>query len=277
MAWDWGNIIGTVAGGLLGSNDKLTQSTNSQTVAKDPRIMNSIYGLLDDSKAVYDTQRQNGGLNPMQRAGLQQQANVLSDPTYNVGFEQMRNLGSSLMGGGVAGNPFTNGAMLDGSWRQGLPNAGQQRMANSGQGLGGGSVPSYMPAGFNASNSFQASTYTPPAPAMPGTSSGGLLGGTPESIADGRDYGDMTTSPGGTFSNPLSSTTAGGWAKALMAGLPGIISYAAENWGNLSDDEKAAIEAAYSDASRALDVPGGDYGNVGNGSGIAGPGENGSW
>src|SRR5665648_26717 len=69
-------------------------------------------GLLGDVNNLSKQQLGQGGLNPMQSAGLEMQRQTLIDPRYSQGYEQMRSMGSGLMGAGVAGNPFTSGQGL---------------------------------------------------------------------------------------------------------------------------------------------------------------------
>lgn len=66
-------------------------------------------GLLNDTDALRRQQMGQGGLNDMQRSGLEMQRQTLMSPQYTQGYDQMRNMGSQLMGAGVAGNPFANG------------------------------------------------------------------------------------------------------------------------------------------------------------------------
>lgn len=125
------SLIGAGAG-LLGSKSGATSGSQTQTKSIDPFIKAKMDSLLGDTEALYKQQQQNGGLNPLMQAGLLQQAGVLTDPNYNTGYNQMRNLGSSLMSGGMAGNPFTNGSWADGSFIKGTPNTGQQKTATDG-------------------------------------------------------------------------------------------------------------------------------------------------
>lgn len=105
---------GALAGGQSGSNSA-TQSTQNQI---DPRLVPFLYGdggLLGGVNNLYQQQAAQGGLNPMQTAGLEMQRQTLMNPAYTQGFDQMRSLGSGLMGQGVAGNPFTGGQTAFGS------------------------------------------------------------------------------------------------------------------------------------------------------------------
>jgi hypothetical protein len=47
-----------------------------------------------------------GGLNDLQRQGIDMQKNYLLNPAYAQGYTNMMNVGQGLLGGGVAGNPF---------------------------------------------------------------------------------------------------------------------------------------------------------------------------
>lgn len=113
----WGEIIGSAIGGLLGGSG----SESSQTSNKiDDRLAPYIYGtngtggLLADVAALYRQQAAQGGLNDLQRAGLESQRQVLMSPQYTQGYDAMRSMGLGLMGGGVAQNPFTSGEQMGG-------------------------------------------------------------------------------------------------------------------------------------------------------------------
>lgn len=110
----FGQILGSVVGGLLGGGG----SESSQTSNKiDDRLAPYVYGkdgkggLLADVMGQYQQQFAQGGLNPMMRAGLESQRQVLASPQYTQGYDAMRSMGLGLMGGGVAQNPFTSGGM----------------------------------------------------------------------------------------------------------------------------------------------------------------------
>lgn len=110
----FGEILGSVVGGLLGGGG----SESSQTSNKiDDRLAPYVYGkdgkggLLGDVMALYAQQAGMGGLNELQRAGLESQRQVYASPQYTQGYDAMRSMGMGLMGAGVAGNPFTSGGM----------------------------------------------------------------------------------------------------------------------------------------------------------------------
>ena len=90
----------------------------------DSRLAPYIYGkdgkggLLGDVQNLYRQQMAQGGLNDLQRSGMESQRQVLSSPQYTQGYDAMRSMGMGLMGGGVAQNPFTSGG--------GMPQGGQQ-------------------------------------------------------------------------------------------------------------------------------------------------------
>lgn len=109
------NLIGAglgLLGGLMGGDDEQTQ-----TRQMDPRLDKYVYGdasnngLLADAQSVYNRQMATGGLNDLQRQGMDMQYQYLMSPQYQQGAQSMFNMGSSLLGGGVAGNPFTTGQM----------------------------------------------------------------------------------------------------------------------------------------------------------------------
>lgn len=106
-------ILGSVVGGLLGGSGGGGEQT--QTKSMDPRMDRYIYGddgkggLLGTSYNLMNQQLATGGLNPYQQQGLNMQAQFLTSPAYQQGYANMMNLGQSLMGAGVAGNPYTTG------------------------------------------------------------------------------------------------------------------------------------------------------------------------
>lgn len=108
----FGEIIGGLVGGLLGGEEQ----TTTQQQRMDPRMDKYVYGdeskrgLLDMAYNVMQDQYKTGGLNPTQQAGLEMQRQFLMSPQYQQGFSNMLGMGQSLMGGGVAGNPFMGNA-----------------------------------------------------------------------------------------------------------------------------------------------------------------------
>jgi hypothetical protein len=110
----WG-AIASIAGGLLGSRGGGGES--SQTRQLDPRLGKYVFGeddksgLLGDASRLYGQQIATGGLNDIQRQGLGMQQQYLMSPQYQQGNQGIYNMGMSLLGGGVASNPFTSGRM----------------------------------------------------------------------------------------------------------------------------------------------------------------------
>ena len=111
----------TILGGLLGGRKGATNQTTTQTRTLDPRIDKMYFGadgqsgLLGDLNTWYAQNR--GGLNADMQAGLDHMKSVYQSPLATQGYERMANAGYGLMGGGVAGNPFTSGQMPQfGNW-----------------------------------------------------------------------------------------------------------------------------------------------------------------
>jgi hypothetical protein len=106
-------LAGPLIGGLLGSQGSSQSQSTSHELP--PEIKKIVFGadgnggLLGDAAALYRQQSANGGLNPMQLAGMEAQRQFLTSPQYLAGYDQMRGQGMDLMGRPVAGNPFTSG------------------------------------------------------------------------------------------------------------------------------------------------------------------------
>jgi hypothetical protein len=107
-----GSLIGAGLGLLAGSSNK--GSSASQTSNQiDPRVAQYIYGangsggLLGDAASVYKQQMGQGGLNDVQRQGLDMRLNYLKSPQYTNSYQAMMDQGMGMMSRGVAGNPFT--------------------------------------------------------------------------------------------------------------------------------------------------------------------------
>lgn len=155
----FGQIIGSVLGGLLGGGG----SEQSATKTIDPRLGRFVYGedgksgLLGDVQNLYRQQAATGGLNDLQRSGMEMQRQTLMSPQYTQGYDAMRSMGMGLMGGGVAQNPFTNASANRPMPTQGQavarPNTQYQPFsyAQNGAMVGGGtpiqSVAEYQQAG----------------------------------------------------------------------------------------------------------------------------------
>lgn len=116
-----GLAVGAVGGALSGGKGGAGSASTTSQNTIDPRIASYLYGgsggggLLNNVNSLYSQQFGQGGLNPMQNAGLEMQRQAFMDPRYTQGYGQMRNLGGNLLNQGVAGNPFTGGGMAFGN------------------------------------------------------------------------------------------------------------------------------------------------------------------
>lgn len=108
------SLIGPIVGGLLGSQGE----SKKESTTIDPRLGRYVYG--DDGKGgllgefmmpIFRQQYAQGGLNDMQRGGLEMQRQYLMSPQYTQGYGAMQSMGLGLMGAGVARNPFNSGVM----------------------------------------------------------------------------------------------------------------------------------------------------------------------
>lgn len=104
-------ILGAVAGASEAGKGQ-SASTQSQI---DPRMQQYLYGtgVGDPNSALGALQKQfqsnPTGINPMMQQGLDMRKAALTDPAYSQAYQQMRSVGSGLLGGSIAGNPFMNG------------------------------------------------------------------------------------------------------------------------------------------------------------------------
>ena len=112
---DWGNLAVTVGAGLLGRESSKSGTQTTQQQKMDPRMDAYVYGpdgqsgLLGSAFGLAQKQLETGGLNDMQRQGMDMQRQFLMSPQYQQGYGSMMGLGQNLMGAGIAGNPFTGG------------------------------------------------------------------------------------------------------------------------------------------------------------------------
>jgi len=101
-----------IAGAVLGGTSGGKTTTATTTKDMDPRLANYVYGpdgtggLLGSATKLFNDQMATGGLNELQRQGIDMQKNYLMNPAYAQGYTNMMNVGQGLLGGGVAGNPF---------------------------------------------------------------------------------------------------------------------------------------------------------------------------
>lgn len=157
--------IGAVGGAMSkpsgggGSQQERPQTATSTTSGGsssqsyiDPRMENILFGTGGIIPSATDWYNQNSsGTNEQMITGMNNQWNQLG--ASRQGFNQMQNLGMGLMGGGVAGNPFTGGGGI----------APQQVQ--------------YTPATFDAGTENPFTQTAKPASVLPTASSGGGGGG----------------------------------------------------------------------------------------------------
>lgn len=160
-----GMLASSVVGGLLGGSGGGSQT---QTKEIDPRLAEYVYGkngtggLLGDATKIYQSQMKTGGLNEYQRQGLDMQMQYLTSPQYQQSNQQLFNTGASLLGGGIAGNPFTSGQRSFGGSRtgQGGQSFGRPQGYGQPQGMPQRQQNQMMPA----SQGFQYQPMQPVAP-----------------------------------------------------------------------------------------------------------------
>lgn len=110
-----GGLLGAAAGAVGAGKGGLNSATTTNQNTVDPRIAQYIYGpngsggLLANVNNTMNQQMQNGGLNATQQQGLNMQLSALQDPAYASSLQQIRSVGTGLLGGNQAGNPFTSG------------------------------------------------------------------------------------------------------------------------------------------------------------------------
>lgn len=108
---DWASLIGAGLGAL--DAGKGTSSSVANQI--DPRMAAYLYGNgYGDANSLLGAAQQwwsqnKSGLNPTMQQGLDMQKSALTDPAYGQAYTQMRNVGTGLLGSGVAGNPFLPG------------------------------------------------------------------------------------------------------------------------------------------------------------------------
>lgn len=110
-----GGNLASIIGGALGAADSGKSNTATTQSQIDPRMQQYLYGsgygdpnsLLGAAQAQFKANP--SGINPTMQQGLDMSRAALSDPAYSQSFQQMRSVGNGLLGGQVAGNPFTTG------------------------------------------------------------------------------------------------------------------------------------------------------------------------
>lgn len=255
-----------IAGAYLGSR----ASSSGQKQEMDPRLAGYVYGgLLPQASNLFNRQMAAGGLNDLQRQGLEMQRSYLLNPSYAQGYSNLLNLGQGLLGGGVAGNPFSAGS-----------SAGFQNV--------GGYRPSWQP--FDP----RSVVLDPRALAAPNvnatTNTTNTTGNTGNAVIDmgGGGDGSAGNGPGGMTADQAFGALAAGMALsgygqfglapgAMVAGLLGdALTSAAQ--GQLSSLDAAMLGASLSNLG-GFDVAGlglgfggdlGGYGGEGLGDGTGG-------
>ncbi|MGL4232947.1 MAG: hypothetical protein ACRCWJ_16395 [Casimicrobium sp.] len=146
-------------GGLFDKQPDTVQTTQKQEL--DPDMKRRLLGMMDRGEALYN--KNPTGMNDMMRAGMEMQRQQLTDPQYAQGYQQQRGLAQSLMGGGLAGNPFMRGG-------------GSSGMGGLFGGLGGGGLMQLlggqrqMPGSFGADRAgggLEQSMQRPPMQPLP--------------------------------------------------------------------------------------------------------------
>ena len=93
MDWLSGPLLGAGLGAIAGGSSG--GGGSSQSTQLDPRMANYVYGsdgqsgLLGDAQSIYKQQMAQGGLNDMQRQGMDMQRQYLMSPQYQQGFGNM--------------------------------------------------------------------------------------------------------------------------------------------------------------------------------------------
>lgn len=148
------SLAGPVIGGLLGGSGSKSQETTKVNQI-DPRLEPYIYGANGSLPAAQDWFTKNkSGMNGQMQQGLNNQASQYA--ASKPGFDQMQNLGLGLMGGGVAGNPFSQGY----SGGTNFAPMGRTNMAGTNQPTAQQTTQAYTPAVFNNTPITQSAAQT---------------------------------------------------------------------------------------------------------------------
>jgi hypothetical protein len=147
------SLAGPVIGGLLGGSGSKSSQTQTNTI--DPRLAEAIYGSNGSVPAAQDWFSKNkSGMNSQMQQGLNNQASQYA--ASKPGFDQMQNLGLGLMGGGVAGNPFSQGY----SGGTNFAPQGRTNMAGTNQPTAQQTTQAYTPAVFDSAPITQPAAQT---------------------------------------------------------------------------------------------------------------------
>ena len=160
MAFSLTDLIMPVLGGLLGS--KKEETTQTATKSMDPRMDPYIFGPGGVVPSAYDWWDKNrSGLNPQMVEGLN--TIYAQNKASKQGFDMMQNKGMELMGGPIAGNPFTRG--YSGGTDFGTP----QGSVGTGGANSAPAPTSYVPAAAGGSSGPYTMPTTTPAQGVPAT------------------------------------------------------------------------------------------------------------
>lgn len=147
------SLAGPVIGGLLGGSGSKQSSTQTNQI--DPRLADAIYGANGSVPAAQQWFSQNkSGMNGQMQQGLNNQAAQYA--ASKPGFDTMQNLGLGLMGGGVAGNPFSQGY----SGGTNFAPQGRTNMAGTNQPTAQQTTQAYTPAVFDSAPITQPAAQT---------------------------------------------------------------------------------------------------------------------
>lgn len=233
-------VGGTLLGGIAGAKSAGAEQVASRESKMDPRMEQYVYGsgygdpnsLLGAAQALW---RQNpNGINPLMQQGLDMATSALTNPAYSQSYTNMRDLGNSLMSGGVAGNPFTSGMAQLG----GMPQMGQQmpQLQQEPRAYAGGT------AGFDERMGFQ---NQPQPQQMDRAQEAAQLGGGGGQMTDlmRRIIGGAQARAGGA----PAAMAAGDFDPQLGRGLLGAASNTGvvpPSYGLLSDPSSSALQAS---------------------------------
>ena len=150
-----GAVAGPVIGGLLGGGGNKSSQTQSNQI--DPRLAEAIYGSNGSVPLAQQWLAANKtGMNSQMQQGLDNQTAQYA--ASKPGFDQMQNLGLGLMGGGVAGNPFSSGYTGGTNFAP----TGMSNTAGKNQPIAQQTAQTYTPATFNTTQA-QTPVSTPTA------------------------------------------------------------------------------------------------------------------
>ena len=261
-AFDWTSLIGPAIGAFAGGGDE-TQTTTSTSTPWGPAQPYMLRNLEDTEKLGNYYKK-----NPFNQQQIDSYSNLFGDignfrSSVAPGLMDFANKGMSSnyqrarvdRPGGIAGYGGTNPARQPSAQFGGLlGTSGGPFSVAQGGGQSGGLLDLN-----GAQNPFVNGGITQ----APETVNEEMIAELKAAIGGGLgdaslgDIGNGPTGGGGSFNgdNPFGATTIEGWGKALLGGLPGLLSYAVTNWGALTPEQKAQAQKAAQEA-----VGNGDHG-----------------